>query len=76
MLLINGEPYELAGKEYTSSDDGICTRVNLYNAWVTKVPDEARTPDGSTEGCSAQIMPLGKKDRVDNITITFTYKAP
>ncbi|MGN0650781.1 MAG: glycoside hydrolase family 5 protein [Oscillospiraceae bacterium] len=75
-LLINGEKYELAGKEYTSSDDGKCTRVNLYNAWVTKVPDDARTPDGDSTGCSAQIMPLGKKDRVDNLTITFTYKAP
>lgn len=75
-LLINGEPYELAGKEYTSSDDGKCTRVNLYNGWVNKVPDDARTPDGDNTGCSAQIMPLAKKDRVDNITITFTYKAP
>ncbi len=75
-ILINNAPYELAGKEYTSSDDGKCTRVNLYNGWVTAPPPEARTPDGSLEGCTAQIMPLDNKDAVNTISITFTYKAP
>ncbi len=75
-LLINNAPYELAGKEYTASDDGKCTRVNLYNGWVSSPPDDARTPDGDLTGCSAQIMPLGKKDMVASISITFTVKAP
>lgn len=75
-ILINGAPYVLAGKEYTSSDDGLCTRVNLYNQWVNKAPDDARTADGSTEGCTAQIMPLNAKEKITDITITFTYKAP
>ncbi len=75
-ILINNAPYVLAGKEYTSSDDAKCTRVNLYNGWVSKPPAEARTPDGDLTGCTAQIMPLGNKDKVESISITFTYKAP
>ena len=75
-ILINNAPYELAGKEYTASDDGNCTRVNLYNGWVSKAPDDARTPDGDLTGCTAQIMPLGNKDKVTTISITFTYNAP
>ncbi len=75
-ILINGEPYELAGKEYTASDDGKCTRVNLYNGWVSAPPEEARTADGDLTGCTAQIMPLGNKDAVKTLSVTFTYKAP
>ena len=75
-ILINNAPYELAGKEYTASDDGKCTRVNLYNGWVSKAPDDARTPDGDLTGCTAQIMPLSKKDVVNNISITFTVDVP
>lgn len=75
-ILINNAPYQLDGKEYTTSDDSHCTRVNLYNAWVTSVPDEARTADGDLTGCSAQIMALGEKTYVDTISITFTVHEP
>lgn len=75
-LLINGEPYELQGKNYTSSDDELCTRVNLFNQWVPAVPEDARTADGDLTGCSAQIMPLGEREKVTSIYITFTFKAP
>ena len=75
-ILINNAPYELAGKEYTSSDDGKCTRVNLYNQWVSSVPEDGRTPDGDLTGCTAQIMPLDSKDAVNTLSITFTYNAP
>ncbi len=75
-ILINGEPYEPVAKEYTGSDDGKCTRVNLYNGWVSSVPEDGRTADGSLEGCSAQIMPLTERDIIDTISITFTYSAP
>lgn len=74
-ILINGEPYQMVGKGYTSSDDGKCTRVNLFNSWVSAVPDDARTADGDLTDCSAQIMPLTKKDKVDTISVTFTVKA-
>ena len=31
---VNGEDAALEGTPYTSSDDGVTTRVNLYNEWV------------------------------------------
>ncbi len=75
-ILLNGAPYELAGKEYTCSDDDKCTRVNLYNGWVSKPPADGRTPEGSAEGCSAQIMPLDNKVSINTLSITFTFDAP
>ena len=74
-IKVNGEPVELNGKCYTSSDDGKCTRVNLFNSWVPKAPDDARTIDGNTEGCSAQILDLGNT-KLQTLEVTFTYTAP
>lgn len=75
-ILINNSPYEPDGKEFTTSGDSHCTRVNLYNAWVSSVPKEARTTDGDLTGCSAQIMSLGDKTYVETISVTFTVHAP
>jgi len=73
---VNGEECELAGKAYTSSDDGKCTRVNLFNQWVSSVPEDARTADGSLDGTSAQIWQINKKKNIENISITITVSAP
>lgn len=45
---IDGKELTLSGKPYTSSDDGIETRANLYNEWVEpdKLPEDARCADG------------------------------
>ncbi len=75
-ILINGEARELAGKEYTCSDDSVCTRVNLYNAWVSNVPDTTRTPDGSSADCSATILPVKNKEKIKTISVTFKLIAP
>ncbi len=74
-IKVNGEPIELTAKDYTSSDDGKCTRVNLYNQWVSKVPDEARRADGNLDGCAAQIIDLGNT-KLQTLEVTFTYTAP
>lgn len=73
-ILINNAPYELDGKEFTTSDDSHCTRVNLYNAWVSGVPKEARTADGDLTDCTAQIMNIPSGTRVETLSITFTFK--
>lgn len=72
-LQINGESYTLKGKQYTTSDDEKCTRVNLYNQWVTEIPEEARTADGSLMGASATLINPDDLDHVETITITFDY---
>ncbi len=72
---VNGEEKELDGKGYTSADDGKCTRMNLYNQWVPKAPDDARMKDGTPEEASAQIWKAGKNERIETIEITFTFES-
>ena len=69
-LYINGEEYQLASDTYTSSDDGVCTRVNLYNAWVNELPEDAR---GATDKSTPTPMPLKKTDKVETLEIQFTF---
>ena len=69
-VLINGEEYELQTGYYTASDDGTCTRVNLYNGWVNDVPKDAR---GATDNATAVPMPLKKTDLVNTIEVQFTF---
>ncbi|MGN0604779.1 MAG: glycoside hydrolase family 5 protein [Oscillospiraceae bacterium] len=75
-IKINGEAKELSGKDYTCSDDKNCTRVNLYNQWVTKLPEEARRADGDLTDASATILSIGERERITSIEVTFTYSAP
>ena len=74
---INGEEYKLSGRPYTCSDDGKCTRVNLFNEWVTNpmgVPN-ARVMYGPNIGLSATV--INRNDAViqsiKTIEITFLY---
>ncbi len=53
-VVVDGVECTLNGTPYTSSDDGVVTRVNLYNAWVSDLPDDARTVEGTkTDGTIA-----------------------
>lgn len=72
-ILINDEPVELAGDDYTCSDDGICTRVNLYNQWVSAPPDNPRMKDGDPSNASAQILDIDDSLKISTISITFTF---
>lgn len=72
-ILINGEKYQLKGKPYTTSDDGVCTRVNLYNGWVTSIPEEARTADGNLNYATANLLDPETLGHVETISVTFTY---
>ncbi|HPF87370.1 MAG TPA: hypothetical protein PK537_04850, partial [Candidatus Limiplasma sp.] len=38
---VDGAAIELA-KTYTSTDDGVITRNNIYNEWVSEIPSDAR----------------------------------
>ena len=73
---VNGEVRELSGKEYTCSDGSNCTRVNLYNQWVTSVPDDVRCADGDNSGLSATVLSVKDDEILSTLEITFTYSAP
>ncbi len=75
---INGEVYNNFGKYYTTSDDQKTTRVNLYNGWVTELPEGARRADGDLTG--ATPTPFDATDpilkNIQTLEITFDYVAP
>ncbi len=75
-ILVNGEPYQMNGRPYTTSDDKICTRVNLYNAWVSEVPEDARTVGGSLAFTTPNLLDAETLGHVETISVTFTYVAP
>ena len=72
-LQINGESYSLTGKPYTTSDDGICTRINLYSEYVSTIPEDARTADGNISDASAIIVDAAQLGEINTLTITFDY---
>ncbi len=72
-VLVNGEPYKLTGRPYTSSDDKKCTRVNLYNEWVSAAPDDARTAAGNAMYVSPCVIDAATLGNVKTISVTFDY---
>ena len=72
-ILVNGEKYQMKGKPYTCSDDGICTRVNLYNGWVPAVPAEGRTVDGTLNYATPNLLDPETLGHVETISVTFKY---
>ena len=74
-IRINGEKIEaLEGKKgYTSSDDGITTRMNLYNEWVTDLPEDARSLDGDLSNAAPVFVDKAAFDKVKSIEIDFSY---
>lgn len=72
---INGEDVTLASKTYTTSDDEVTTRTNLFNEWVTEIT-EGRTLTGGLDGATASPVDrtvYADKD-IKNIEVTFTLK--
>ena len=76
-IKVNGQDVPLIKKPYTTSDDGNCTRVNIFNEWVTSVPAGVRTVDGSKEGVGANIVDRNDKVFVDmkSLVIEFDFIA-
>lgn len=74
-IRVNGAKIEaLEGKKgYTSSDDGITTRMNLYNEWVTDLPEDARSLDGDLSNAAPIFVDKAAFDKVKSIEIDFSY---
>ncbi len=73
---VNGEEYALVGKGYTTSDDQSCTRINLYNTWITKLPDDARCLDGDVTTATPCLLDPATLGNVKTLEVTFEYVAP
>jgi len=71
-IKVNGESIEV-GKGYTSSDDGVTTRENIYNTWVNELPADARRADGDLEGASWVIVDAEAFAAVKSIEVTFNF---
>jgi endoglucanase len=74
-IKVNDTPIKLSGIPYTASDDGTCTRVNLYNAWVTKIPADIRMASGDPKKASAIPVNPASLVQVKKLTVTFEYRA-
>ena len=76
--VINGEPIKLKGRNYTCSDDGKCTRSNLYNEWVdmNSARSGARVLFGDLTGISAVLLDreMVVMQKIRTIEITFRYE--
>lgn len=70
-IVINGEEIEFT-KGYTSSDDNVEMRSNIYNEWVSDLPEDARTPDGNIDDASAIIIDKELFAEVETIFVNFT----
>lgn len=71
-IKVNGEAIEI-GKDFTTTDEGITTRSNIWNEWVTDLPKEARRADGDLEGATAMIASTEALSGVKTIEVTFDY---
>lgn len=72
-ILINGEPVTMNGRAYTGSDDGIVTRTNLYNQWVTAIPDNVRIEGGVLMGLTPTVLDPATLGNIETFSITFRY---
>ena len=70
-IKVNGAEIELK-KGYTSSDDGITTRMNIYNEWVSELPSDARSFDGDISDAAAVIVDKTAFESVKTVEVAFT----
>ncbi|MBR6045240.1 MAG: glycoside hydrolase family 5 protein [Ruminococcus sp.] len=73
-IKVNGQPIAMTAQGYTSSDNGSCTRVNLLNQWVGKVPEGARSIDGSVENAKPVIVDKEDFSDTQTLSVKFTFK--
>ncbi len=77
-MKVNGETVKLKGRNYTCSDDGKCTRSNLYNEWVDmkSARSGARVLYGDLTGISATVLDreLEAMQKIRTLEVTFRFE--
>ena len=69
-IRVNGAAIEV-DKGYTSSDDQVETRMNIYNEWVSELPADARSYDGYVDDANWIIVDKEDFAAVKSIEIDF-----
>lgn len=75
-ITYDGTAVTPVGDYYTSSDDEKCTRVNLYNQWVSALPDDARNASGNLANATPTPLDPTQINGVKNITVKFEVIVP
>ncbi len=70
-IKVNGEEVAFT-KGYTSSDDKVETRLNIFNSWVAEIPVDAHSLDGDVSNVSATIVDPAAFAEVETVYVTFT----
>ena len=74
-IKMNGEEVPMTKKNYTSSDDGVEMRANIYNEWVNELPEDAHDANGAVTDASAYSAQIVDKDAFNSgwtsIEVTF-----
>lgn len=73
-IKLDGKEIEMTAKPYTSSDDGVEMRSNIYNGYVPadSIAADARTADGDLTGCSPHVVNTADFGNYQKIEVTFT----
>lgn len=72
-VLINGQEVTFS-KGYTTSDNGVDTRVNIFNSWASVTDNStSRSYDGNLKDATPNILNPDLYPEVKTIQVTFTY---
>jgi hypothetical protein len=74
-IKVNGNPISFS-KGYTSTDEGVTTRMNIFNEWVSGMPKDARSWDGEVDDANWIIIDKAAFDSVETVEVTFEYGLP
>lgn len=69
---IDGTAISLRSVPYTSSDNQIETRANLYNEWVSDLPEDARTASGDLSNSTPTAIDNSAIGEWKTMTVKFT----
>ena len=71
-IRVNGEAIAVS-KGYTSSDDGVVTRMNIFNEWVGELPADARSFDGNVDDANWMIVDREAFAAVNSVEVDFSF---
>ncbi len=77
-IVIDGKEIEMTAQNYTSSDDGVELRSNIYNPWMTGISEDAYSSEGEIYGSSveadysAQIIDADQIPTWEIVEVNFT----